>query len=175
MKTTLLIFVVSLLLFIVSAPADAQTWSKAKMDSVFTMLDSLDDGQQVDMGLLRQAMTYVHFLTLKEGHKQYASMPAYAKNGAMAKMQARMDSLAAEVFRLNVRSSQQAGQPDLASQVQALNGVVLKHEERIGDVEGLAVAVDEEDNDTAKALVEKIKMRVRKPGEVRATNPPNRR
>ncbi len=173
MKTLFVIFI-SVLALIAPASADGQ-WSKAKMDSVHAMLDSLDDSETVDMGLLRQAMTYMYYRTLQDGHKQYISMPKYAPNGAVAKMQSRMDSLAAEIFRLNVRSSQQTDQPDLASQVQALNGVVLKHEERIGDVEGLAVAVDEDDDDTARSLVEKIKMRVRKPGEVRATNPPNRR
>ncbi len=82
MKQLIITVIFAIISLSITSTATAQTrWSKTKMDSVHAALDSLDDNATITMGQLRQAMTYLHYKTLNEGHKEYVSMPKHFKNG----------------------------------------------------------------------------------------------
>ena len=103
MKTRIFISIVIFTIFsfsVVSAQVKttkvigARVYSQAEFDSVKAELNKLDDASSVNVGLLRKVMTYLHDITLRDGHKEYVSMPSMAKNGVANKLNSDINDVA---------------------------------------------------------------------------------
>lgn len=135
MKQFIVISIIAIICLSITSTVNAQTrWSKAKMDSVHAQLDSLDDNATVTMGQLRQAMTYLYFKTLKDGHKEYVSMPKLFKNGVANKTSRAVDS---GVTRVN----------QVESGIVALENKANATDQRVNNVEDVISAEDALDDD----------------------------
>jgi hypothetical protein len=97
MKKSNLFFVIIFVIFslVVNAQSKigARAYTQAKYDSVLAELKAMDDGATVDIKTLRKAMTVVHDMILKDGHREYMSLNGTASKKITAKIDSVKNSI----------------------------------------------------------------------------------
>jgi len=72
----------------------ARVYTQTEFDSLKAELTALDDAATVNVGLLRKAMTYLHDVVLRDGHKEYVSMPGFFKKQVTNKIDGDINNIA---------------------------------------------------------------------------------
>lgn len=169
---TIMATLIILFVWLIATPkAHGQDFTKAEIDSFRTELQNIDDGDAPTMLQLRMMSAIMEYDIIKRGHKEYVSMPKYAKNGIAIKVQTRQDDLEKDMFRFKTRhdidsvENVQAKQTiaDIVNRLNNVEPIVVDHDNQLRDLNNLTVAVKGGDDDQADSLIEKIKIRVKKP------------
>jgi hypothetical protein len=144
----------------------ARYLSQKDFDSVSSYLFGLNDSALVTMDLLRTAMTFAHDLGLRDGHREYMSMPGFAKRQVYESVVANDAILTAKIDTAKQESSKQTASiyahiNAVKSEVSDVGKVVVEHSSRIGDLEEISYTKEEDGDDTeVKAALVRIKERV---------------
>jgi hypothetical protein len=81
----------------VAKPIGARIYNQADLDSLKVKLSRMDGSTPVTVEILMEAMSYVHDATLRDGHREYVSMPGMFKKQVTKNINAKLNTTAAVV------------------------------------------------------------------------------
>lgn len=88
----------------VAKPIGARIYTPADLDTLKAKLAALDDSEPVTVGMLREAMSFTHDVTLKDGHKEYVSMPNFFKKQVTKTIAAKFDTVTTNVNTVSAKA-----------------------------------------------------------------------
>ena len=122
----------------------ARVYTQAEFDSLKAELSGLDDSEPVTVEMLRKAMSYVHDVTLRDGHKEYVSMPHFFKKQVMNDAAAKFDTVTDGMKTMATDINTVANKTTVAIEASKATTNSLTNIE--GSVNGLTSRINDVDN-----------------------------